>query len=416
MKNKQNILEICNWLWIWWTEKTLQIFCKYLDKSRYNIFACGIFKGWVREYLIKPFVSDILIVNWNINLIKEFVIKNNINIVHWHSITQSPWLEFEKSLELLEFFKKHNIKIIETSPFSLYNEKIDALLDIKLFVSKTSLIKYFWKFWKNIKYKAKYSFLYNPLDVEELEKYRLKKTEKIELRIIYWLNEHDFVIWKIGRADLWKWDDTIIDIVPKLIKKIPNLKIIIKAIPEIKKEKIKKMWLEKYFVFLSESVSEKDIADTYQLMDLMVHTSRIGESFGVSLVEWMFFWLPILTKSTDFTKYTLFDRDNSQTEIINNWENWYIENNINRIIDKIIELYKNKDLLEKISKNNISYSTNLFNSMRLVQRLEFFFENEYVEAVDYSLDEYKKKIKKETLYSLMCENIKAIIDKFIYKA
>jgi uridine kinase len=46
----------------------------------------------------------------------------------------------------LKFFKENNIKIIETSPFSLYNEKIDQLLDLKLFVSKTNLIKFFWKF------------------------------------------------------------------------------------------------------------------------------------------------------------------------------------------------------------------------------------------------------------------------------
>lgn len=416
MENKKNILEICNQLWIGGTEKTLQIFCKYLDKTKYNVFACGIFKWGAREEFIKPYVSDLFIAYWDVNKIKEFVIKNNINIVHWHSITQSPWEEFNKSIELLEFFKNNSIKVIETSPFSLYNEKIDDLLHIKLFVSKTSLVKFFYKFWDKLKNKSKYFFLYNPLDVEELEKYRLNKEQKNELRKKHWLKENDFVIWKVWRASLWKWDDTIINIVPKIIKTIPNLKVVIRSIPEIKKLKIKKMWLEKYFIFFSESVIEKDITETYQLMNIMLHTSRIGESFGIALTEWMFFWLPIITKSTDFTKYTIFDRDNSQIEIINDWENWYIENDLDLVIKKIIKLYKNKDLLENIWKNNINYSPNLFNSDKLTKELELFFENNHIENLNYNLNDYKKKTKKETIYSLMLENIKAVIDKFIYKA
>jgi len=416
MENKKNILEICNQLWIGGTEKTLQIFCKYLDKTKYNVFVCWIFRWGEREKLISPFVSDLLIANWNLDKIKEFVIKNNINIVHWHSITQSPWEEFEKSIELLKFFKSKNIKIIETSPFSLYNKEVDDLLDIKLFVSKTNLIKYFWKFWKLLSDKSKYSYLYNPLDIEELEKFRLNYEEKKELRKNYWINENDFVIWKVGRANLWKWDDTIISIVPKLVKSIPNLKVVIRAIPEIKKEKIKKMWLEKYFIFLSESVIEKDITDTYQVMDVMVHTSRIWECNSVAINEWLFFWLPIVTTSTDFLQFTLFWRDNWQIEIINDWENWYIENSINWIINKVLKLYKNKDLLKNIWKNNINYSINLFNSNKLTKELENFFENNHNKNINYDLNDYKKKTKKETIYSLILENIKAIIDKIIYKA
>jgi hypothetical protein len=84
---------------------------------------------------------------------------------------------------------------------------------------------------------------------------------------------------------LWKWDDTIIHVVPKLLKYIPNLKIVIRAIPEIKKNKIKRMGIEKYFIYLPESALEKDITETYQLMDIMLHTSRIGECNSVAINE-----------------------------------------------------------------------------------------------------------------------------------
>lgn len=415
MENKKNILEICNQLWIGWTEKTMQIFCKYLDKSKYNVFACWIFNWWVREWLIKKYVNNILIANWSIQEIKNFVIKNNINIVHWHSITYNLWFEFDISIELLKFFKSRNIKIIETSPFSLYNKDIDSLLDLKIFVSKTSLIKFFYKFQNEKITKNKYWYLYNPLDIEELEKFRLNKNQKIKLRINYWIDKNDFIIWKVWRANLWKWDDTIINILPDLIKNIPNLKVIIRSIPEIKKKKINRMWLEKYFIFLPESVIEKDITETYQLMDLMLHTSRIWESFWITLVEWMFFWLPIFTKSTNFLNYTVFDRDNSQIEILNNWKNWYIINNNILLIKEIINIYQNRKLFISISSNNINYVNNLFDAKKITNKLEKIFELDYFE---YNLEDlnFYKNIPKENITSILLENIKAITDKFIFKA
>jgi len=418
MEDKKNILEICNWLWIWWTEKTLQIFCKYLDKNRYNVFACWIFKWWKREELIKDHVLDLLVANWDINKIKEFTLKNNINIVHWHSITQSPWVEFEKSLELLKFFKENNIKIIETSPFSLYNDQIDNLLDIKLFVSKTNLIKYFWKFWKVLKDKSKYSYLYNPLDVADLEKYRLNNDEKTKLREKYWIWKNDFVIWKVWRASLWKWDDTIIDIVPTLINIIPNLKVLIRAIPEIKKEKIQKLGVEKYFIYLSESVIENYITDTYQLMDVMLHTSRIWECNSVSINEWLFFWLPIITKSTDFLQKTLFWRDNWQTEIIKDNINGIVSNKNNEIITFITKLYKDNIFKKEIVINNLNKSFDLFDWKNITIMLETIFENGISNRFDYDNEfyNYKNSVKRNTLYDLFKININAVYDKFINNA
>ncbi len=418
MHVKKNILEICNGLWLWWTEKTMQIFCKYLDKTKYNVFACGIFKWWERAKLIESHVSNLLIANWNIDEIKDFINENNIDIVHWHSISQNAWNEFEKSIELLKFLKSKNIRVIETSPFSLYNEEVDSLLDLKLFVSKTNLIKYFWKFGKKINDKSKYSFLYNPLDTEELEKLRLNDKEKILLRSQYWISKTDFVIWKVWRANLWKWEDTIINIVPDLIKTIPNLKVVIRAIPEIKKKKIKKMWIEAYFIYLPETVSEKEISETYQLMDVMVHTSRIWECNSVAINEWLFFSIPIITTSTDFLQFTLFGRDNWQIEVIRDNINWFVSNQIIEIIKFIITLNSDKLLLETIKNNSKNKSIFLFDSTNITKQLESFIENwnKNLYDLDHELKLYKKNRKKVSIFSLFKINIEAIYEKFINKA
>lgn len=389
-----------------------------MDESRYNVFACWIFQGGEREELIKKYTQDICIANWNIEKIKKFVIDNNIGIIHWHSISQTSWTEFEKSVELLLFFKKNNIKIIETSPFSLYNNKIDILLDVKLFVSKTNVLKYFWKFWSLIKDKSKYSFLYNPLDIEELEKYKMNHNEKKELRARYGIWEDDFVLGKVGRSNLWKWDDTIIDIVPKLVKYIPRLKVVIRSIPKEKKRKISRLWISNYFLCLPESVEEKEISQTYQLMDVMVHTSRIWECNSVAINEWLFFWIPIITKSTDFLQKTIFDRDNGQIEIIENGVTWYYSNNNTTLIWKIILLYTQKDVYNKISVECMNKSRKLFDARVITKELEKIFEKQKGFSFLYNeeMDLYHQRVDKNSKLDLIFINIWALIDKFIFKA
>ena len=51
---KIRVLHVTNRLEIGGTEKTLQIFCQYLDKSRFEVFACGRLGGGVRGSPASP--------------------------------------------------------------------------------------------------------------------------------------------------------------------------------------------------------------------------------------------------------------------------------------------------------------------------------------------------------------------------
>jgi len=412
------ILEICNQLWIGWTEKTMQIFCKYLDKEKFTVYACGVFGWGEREKLIQQHVQALLLANGDIEKIKQFVVEKNIHIVHWHSLTTNPWNSNTLSIELLRFFKKNHIRVVETAPFSLYNSEIDNLVDKKLFVSKNSLIKFFYRFAKKWIKREKYDFLYNPLDIQELKQYRISEEEKMQLRDKYCIERNAFVIGKIGRANLWKWDDTLIEIAFKLSKKIPNLKIVIRSIPPQRWKIIQEKKLDNLFLNLPETSNEQEICETYQLMDIMVHTSRIWESFGITLAEGMFFGLPIITKSTDFMRPTIFERDNSQIEIVENGINGFIENNNEKIIEKILELKNDSILYARIAQNNQQKAEMAFSAKKLCKKLEDFLggSNNSPRYDNSSIREYKGKCSRENTISLLYTNFIAIRDKFIFKA
>src|SRR5437867_11874020 len=55
------ILQACNQLGIGGTEKSIQVFSKYLDRSRFEVFACGLRAGGPRAAeLERPGVKGII--------------------------------------------------------------------------------------------------------------------------------------------------------------------------------------------------------------------------------------------------------------------------------------------------------------------------------------------------------------------
>lgn len=410
MKNseeKKNILFLLDWYWIWWTEKTAYIYMKSLIKE-FGVFSASVSRWWPRFHDFQM-LWESFIANWNYGNIIKFIKKNKINILYLHMISQH-----KNSKDLINFLssvKELGVKIIETSPFSIYTPDTDAFIDFKFFVSKWSLLKFLRKY--KVNDKTKYNFLYNPLDIDNLSKYIVSPTKKQELRKRYGIDLNDFVIWKVWRADLWKWDDAIIDVLPYLIKKIPNIKVVIRAVPKLKKWQIKKKWLLNYFIFLPETVNEREISETYQIMDVMLHTSFIWESFWIALAEWMFFWLPVFSMDTNWMDWTLYDRDNSQWEILGYKNRDFVDNDCKSLSDKIYNLYLDKNLMTSIWENNRDWTIKTFSSEVLKQKLirvindenldDFCFENE--------LEDYIKRAKHTPLFFRMYLSLIAIFRK-----
>lgn len=405
----KNLLFLLPIFWLGWTEKNAYIFMKSL-KWEFNVFAASLFWWGKRFSDFKKIAEDMLVTNWDYWELKCFIERNKIDVVYMHLVS---WKKNSQSL--IDFLKRLNskkIRIIETSPFSLYTPDTEKFLDYKLFVSKTSYLKFLWKFKKPTT--TKYSYLYNNIDSDNLQKYRLNEKEKLREREKLWIKKSDFVVWKVWRADLRKRDDTIIDIVPILIKNIPNLKVVIRALPKYKFKKIKRLWIEKYFVLLPESVNEQDIANTYQVMDVMLHTSRMWESFWIALAEWMFYWLPVLTTDTDWSQRTAFDRDNSQWEILWNHNAEFISNDINYLANKIIELYKNNDFRKKVGYKNMEYAKNTYSVNILKNKLMRIINDTNI--IDFNYDEelslYKTRTIHTPFYTRLKLSIKAIYEYF----
>lgn len=410
MKNK-NILEISDKLWIGWTEKVMQIYCQELSKRWYNVYVCWFFESWLRYNNFLKFSKSVLIADWSYDTLINYIENNNIKIIHWHLFSNKKE-NFNGLKNFLEYCNSNWIKVIETAPFSLYHPHFENLIDLRIFVSSNSYFKFMRKF-KNRRLSAKnYTYIYNPLDFDNLEENSSSKDEIGQYRKMLGISKEKIVIWKIWRADYWKWDNSMIYALKKLEDKYPwKYILLIRSMPIQVLPLIRKLKLEGSIINLPETINEKELALTYSVIDIMLHISRIWESFWVTLVESMYFKIPIITNSTDFQQFTLYDRDNSQIEIVNDWVNWFINQKLDEIV-KSIEFLSKKSNRLMIWKFNHDYVIKNFGKEKII--------DEFINGLSLleSHNRFNKKLieynpKKQDFLTLIKINLIALVDKFL---
>lgn len=151
-------------------------------------------------------------------------------------------------------------------------------------------------------------------------------------------------------------------------------------LPDEKLEKIKKLWLEKYFIITQPSTDLKKLNLFYQSIDLLVHTSFIGESFWNIYAEAMANGKAIITNSTPY-------KDNAQVEIVQNNINWLIWVYPEDFADKVYNLLTNKNKLNLFEKNNLEYAKTFDAKIRIK-----YYQKLYTDLVNWKTEEYFFKV------------------------
>jgi len=409
------VLEVCNKLGLGGTEKTTQIFCKYLDRNKFYVHSCGFFEGGAREKLIEKSSSGHFIAKGNPEVFYNYLAKNDIKIIHWHGLERVSSKEVSTTIQLLKHCKNNGIRVIETSPFPTHQQEIDNLLDKRLFVSKTALLKFLWKY--NPSNKLKYDFLYNPVDDALLKNLEITKTDILQFKKSAGIAENELVICRIGRKDWWRWDTQILTVGKILLSKGIRFKLLFRSAPSEFISKVKEYGLSSFVINLKDTSDELEIAKTYQASNIVLQVGRLGETFGCAIAEAMFFGKPVVVNSTDFTKFTLFDRNNAQIELVNNGVNGFVVNNNEKIADTVIKLAQDAKLYNNIACCGKESVLNNFSAKKLTTILErHLVSNNYKTENNFlSLKKYKEVCPNESLKDVFVGNCEAVSSYFWHK-
>jgi len=336
--NKIKLFIVTNIMDIGGAERTVQTIALYLDKEKFDVTILCVEGGGSRVELLRERGVRVLVGNGTIDKIKELVPNPDVDVLHFHRRGQ-----YENDLHraTVDYLKPK--KLMETNIFAFVDPNIH--FDLQLYKSMMMLSERAWKdFTPTRETCLKQRVAYNPVTVDYFDKFRISKEERELLRRELGIKQGDIVLGRVGRDDAVKWGDLVLTAIPKILKSNPKIKILFRTVPSARIH-----WFEKrkFFdgrvIILPESSLEKEIAETYQLLDVYLHMSRRGEAFGNSLNEAMVWALPIIVENTPHW-------DNGQMEQVTNGKTGWVVKSVGGLVSAVKDLVSNPEMMEMFGK------------------------------------------------------------------
>jgi len=165
--------------------------------------------------------------------------------------------------------------------------------------------------------------------------------------------EKNRLIGYLGRIQEYKGVDQLVEALPEIKVKFPNIKLILIGDGEEYKkklfEKAKKLKVKDDIIFEGQ-VDENKKMELLSMLDLFILPSKI-EGFGIVMLEAMSQGIPIISTKTDGGKF-----------LIKEGSNGFLYNfgNKKALIRRVLEILKNEKLRKKIGNNNIKKSKDFF--------------------------------------------------------
>ena len=294
---------------------------------------------------VSRLLFEYLINNKDINVIPFYTknsIGNNINCFESYKKYNPEFItninQFNKKVKLIQIFSDGSdnnpaiLGIKQQTTFKIIINDVDG----RLMQYNNAFHITFPSISCSQNYKSKgrlnYSVIYNPIKFNiHNEHYRS------ELNI-----ENKFVFGRISRPDNSIY--TYINLESyKLIEDESTMFIYMSAPPQAY-EDAKRLNI-KNIIFLNESLNEFDIIKFYNTIDVLAHTNKLGESFGNTIAESMYFSKPVISHIGYNQSWS-----QAQPELLGELSSELFIDNLDNIIDKY------KDLMLKLKNDKLFYN------------------------------------------------------------
>lgn len=282
--------------------------------------------------------------------VKKFIRKNKFDVIHTHGplAPNLPFLalHFSNSINVATFhtaFVGFNFYKIAKYFFKNAFKKIDCAICVSR--------KAFDEIYPHFPYKSKYRIIPNGIDTQRFkpEGERIEKFLKYPFKILY-----------VGRLEPRKGFPVLLKAFELISDKIDGILIV--AGKGIEEENYKKMVPErlKKRVFFEGFVPFEKLPAYYRTSDLYVSPALGGETFGIVLLEAMASGACVIASDID-----------GYNEVIKNGVNGILFENKNyrELSEKILMLYKDKNLRKKLADSGHKFSKN-FDWNKIAERVE----------------------------------------------
>jgi glycosyltransferase involved in cell wall biosynthesis len=266
------------------------------------------------------------------------------DIVHIH---RSGIYDAKINQVIVDLKSRVNPIVIETSIFSRVDYKIQPnIIDIHLHLTKWCLWK--WLQWsKCLPYKPLATIL--PNSVISSLFYRSSPQDILDCKNKLGIPQNNFVFGRIGANCEAKWHPTIISSFKDIAETHEDVSLLLVSPPPSIVNLVENLPIDiKNKVFVTSKIeSDGELRLLYSSMDVMIHASRIGESFGIVLAESLLCETPVIVLSSPI-------KDNSQVEIIKHQQTGLVVNNTTSFVRAMQEIYDRQDKAREFGKNGRS--------------------------------------------------------------
>jgi hypothetical protein len=149
---------------------------------------------------------------------------------------------------------------------------------------------------------------------------------------------------RIGPASMGKWSPVLIRAFNTVAKQSPKAWLAVCGLPDGMKVLVRSLPADvrSRIVELPVTSDDTELRRYYSLMDVFVHASQKGESFGMVLCEAMLAGLPVVTLNTPL-------RDNSQIEVVPNGVAGFVVNDLNQTVDAMLLLERDANVYQSFA-------------------------------------------------------------------
>jgi glycosyltransferase involved in cell wall biosynthesis len=370
MTKKIRIVEGVNQLGLGGTEYALQLYAKFLDKSRFEVVVLSLLKGGERETLIREMGIEVIVLNGDYS--KLPAILEQADVFHWHGGGSiDP--------QLFEVVKKNKPSlVIQTNVFGSYDASpYYKYIDYDLYISKMILVRRM-SLDKDLvdNYAAKRKVLHYPIDTNTINA-TLPSTEVLSKFKLDNKLDQFFIIGRIGRADDNKFDLIALDGFAHFAKHTERARfLLIGATPKMRAH-AEHLKIADKVIIMENTVSLQRLIVYYKSMDVFLMASQIGESFGMVIAEAMTVGTPVLTISTE-------DRDNAQIELMDNEKSGLVVKRSKYAIARALHfLHQNKATGIELSEQAKLKISRDYKAQNIVGSLERLILNHFSQSVDH---------------------------------
>ncbi|MBX9879475.1 MAG: glycosyltransferase [Candidatus Obscuribacterales bacterium] len=191
----------------------------------------------------------------------------------------------------------------------------------------------------------------------------ITNAERQEARKILNVPGDAFVVARLVRPDLRKWDPLPVLAMEKLQKRKKTC-LVLRAAPPERHDWVKAK-LGNAAVLLEPSAKDADVRRTLAASDVVVNYSVIGETFGLAMAEAMMSGLPVIANSTP-------SMDNAQIEFCRHNQRGLIANSVSSLAAALMYLSENTDKKEKLALAGRTYMNQTFAPEIVESRLRRF--------------------------------------------